>query len=121
MPLTPSVELVNPALRRGPFRAALFDFDGTLSLIREGWPRVMVDGMMTHLHAQNLIREPEAECAAHVEGFVMALNGHPTIRQMERFAQEVRERGGTAANPAAPAVTLSNPCRLSVSPICCKS
>ena len=40
-----SVEVV----RRSPgiaFRHVLFDFDGTLSLIREGWPAVMV-GMMT--------------------------------------------------------------------------
>jgi phosphoglycolate phosphatase-like HAD superfamily hydrolase len=101
MPLPPSVELINLHLRRGAFRAALFDFDGTLSLIREGWPRVMVDLMLGHLRAQKLIREPEAECAAHVEGFVMALNGHPTIRQMERFAQEVTARGGTPKDPAA--------------------
>jgi phosphoglycolate phosphatase len=101
MPLPPSAELVNPAVRRGPFHVALFDFDGTLSLIREGWPRVMVDLMLDHLRTQNLIREPESECAAHVEGFVMALNGHPTIRQMERFAEEVTSRGGTPAGPAA--------------------
>ena len=43
--MTPPAEILNPHVRRGPFRAALFDFDGTLSLIREGWPRVMV-GMM---------------------------------------------------------------------------
>lgn len=103
MPLPPDVELVNPAVRRGAFRVAVFDFDGTLSLIREGWPRVMVDLMLGHLRTQQLIREPEAACAAHVEGFVMALNGHPTIRQMERFAEEVAVRGGT---PAAPTVYL---------------
>jgi phosphoglycolate phosphatase len=101
MPPPPNVELINPAVRRGPFRVALFDFDGTLSLIREGWPRVMVDLMLAHLRAQHLIREPESECAAHVEGFVMALNGHPTIRQMDRFAEEVTSRGGTPDEPAA--------------------
>jgi phosphoglycolate phosphatase-like HAD superfamily hydrolase len=103
MPLPPDTELVNPAVRRGPFRVALFDFDGTLSLIREGWPRVMIALMLDHLRAHGLIREPEAQCAAHVERFVMALNGHPTVRQMERFAEEVAARGGT---PAAPAVYL---------------
>lgn len=100
MPFPASAELVNPNLRRGPFRVALFDFDGTLSLIREGWPRVMVDLMMAHLRAQNLVRDPEAD-AVHVEGFVMALNGHPTVRQMERFAEEVTTRGGAPAEPAA--------------------
>src|SRR5262245_58637478 len=97
----PNVELINPGVRRGAFRAALFDFDGTLSLIREGWPRVMVDLMLDRLREQNLIAEPEPACAAHIEAFVMALNGHPTIRQMERFAQEVVTRGGTPAEPAA--------------------
>jgi phosphoglycolate phosphatase len=101
MPLPPNVELINPSVRRGAFRVALFDFDGTLSLIREGWPRVMVDLMLAHLRAQNLIREPELACSAHVEGFVMALNGHPTIKQMERFAEEVTARGGTPDDPAA--------------------
>ena len=103
MPPAPNVELVNPGVRRGPFRVALFDFDGTLSLIREGWPRVMVGLMLDRLRANDLIREPEAECAVHVEAFVMALNGHPTVRQMERFAEEVTARGGT---PDAPAVYL---------------
>ena len=100
MPIPPSIELINPAVRRGAFRVALFDFDGTLSLIREGWPRVMVEMMLGHLRKQNLIREPEAECAARVEAFIMALNGHPTIRQMERFAEEVTARGGTPESPA---------------------
>jgi phosphoglycolate phosphatase-like HAD superfamily hydrolase len=103
MPLPPDTELINPAVRCGAFRVALFDFDGTLSLIREGWPRVMIDLMLTHLRAGHLIREPEPECAAHLESFVMALNGHPTIKQMERFAEEVAARGGA---PEAPAVYL---------------
>jgi phosphoglycolate phosphatase len=99
MPLPAGIELVNPNVRRGPFRAAVFDFDGTLSLIREGWPQIMVDRMLAHLREQNLVREPEAECAAHLLAFVMALNGHPTIKQMERFAEEVRARGGAPAAP----------------------
>lgn len=101
MPLPAGVELVNPNVRRGPFRAAVFDFDGTLSLIREGWPQIMVDRMLAHLREQNLVREPEAECAAHLLAFVMALNGHPTIKQMERFAEEVSARGGAPAPPDA--------------------
>ena len=100
MSLPASVELIHSNVRRGPFKVAVFDFDGTLSLIREGWPRVMIDLMMGHLRAQNLIREPVSECEAHVEGFVMALNGHPTVRQMERFVEEVTTRGGTPDEPA---------------------
>lgn len=99
MPFPSAAELINPRVRRGPFKVALFDFDGTLSLIREGWPRVMVDLMMAHLYSHSLVRDHDTD-AAHVEGFVMALNGHPTIRQMERFAEEVTTRGGKADQPA---------------------
>lgn len=92
-------EILNPRIRRGPFRAVLFDFDGTLSLIREGWSRVMVGMMVDHLRDRGLVREPDAELWQLVEAFVMALNGHPTLRQMDRFAQEITTRGGTADEP----------------------
>ena len=95
---TPPFELLNPSVRRGPFRAVLFDFDGTLSLIREGWPRVMVGMMLERLRAASLLREPEREAWAHIDRLVMAQNGAPTVRQMEVFAEEVRDRGGTPAD-----------------------
>jgi phosphoglycolate phosphatase-like HAD superfamily hydrolase len=97
MPLP--AELVNPAVRRGPFRAVLFDFDGTLSLIREGWPQVMVGMMVEQLRAMGLIREPEPALWVHLDRLVMNQNGAPTIRQMEVFADEVRSRSGTPADP----------------------
>lgn len=93
------VELLNPFVRRGPFRAVLFDFDGTLSLIREGWPRVMVGMMVERLQSAGLAPEPEAALWVHLDRLVMAENGAPTIRQMEVFADEVRRRGGTPADP----------------------
>jgi phosphoglycolate phosphatase len=99
--LFPPAELVNPAVRRGPFRAVLFDFDGTLSLIREGWPRVMIGMMVERLREMGLVREPEAALWVHLDRLVMAQNGAPTIRQMEVFAADVRCRGGAPANPLA--------------------
>jgi phosphoglycolate phosphatase-like HAD superfamily hydrolase len=95
-PPPPPAELLNPHVRRGPFRAALFDFDGTLSLIREGWPHVMVGMMVEILRDLGLDRSGDWE---HVEQFVMALNGHPTVVQTARFADEVAARGGTPADP----------------------
>src|ERR1700676_5452228 len=38
----PSVELPVPLAPRPDITHVLFDFDGTLSLIRQGWPEVMV-------------------------------------------------------------------------------
>ena len=43
------VEILRPDLPRGRFRFVLFDFDGTLSLIREGWPQVMIPMMVEEL------------------------------------------------------------------------
>jgi phosphoglycolate phosphatase len=94
----PSTEIVNPSVRRGPFRAVLFDFDGTLSLIREGWSRLMVGMMLERLREQKLDREPESELWSHIERLVMAQNGAPTIRQMEVFVEEVQRRGGKPAD-----------------------
>jgi phosphoglycolate phosphatase-like HAD superfamily hydrolase len=93
-----SAEIVNQSLRRGPFRAVLFDFDGTLSLIREGWSRLMVGMMLERLREQKLDREPEKELWSHIERLIMAQNGAPTIRQMEVFVEEVQRRGGKPAD-----------------------
>jgi phosphoglycolate phosphatase len=94
------IEIVNPDLRRGRFRFVLFDFDGTLSLIREGWPQVMIP-MMTGILRQSGAKESDEELTAVVEEFVMRLNGRQTIYQMIRLAEEVRRRGGKPLEPLA--------------------
>src|SRR5437667_6152580 len=85
-------------LPRGRFRSALFDFDGTLSLIREGWPQVMIPMMVGILRATGT-RESDTELTAAVEDFVMRLNGRQTIYQMIQLADEVRQRGGSPREP----------------------
>lgn len=95
----PDFELLRPDLPRGGYRAVLFDFDGTLSLLREGWPTVMV-GMMVEALVRTGATEPETELAVLVEEFVMALNGRPAIFQMARLVEEIRARGGTPGLPA---------------------
>jgi phosphoglycolate phosphatase-like HAD superfamily hydrolase len=94
------MELLNPDLPRGRFRSVLFDFDGTLSLIREGWPLVMIP-MMVGVLRETGTGETEGELHAVVEDFVMRLNGRQTIYQMIRLAEEVRNRGGEPLEPLA--------------------
>lgn len=94
------VEIVNPHFPRGRFRSVLFDFDGTLSLIREGWPQVMIP-MMVDVLRQTGTAEGEATLTAHVEDFVMRLNGRQTIYQMIQLADEVKKRGGIPLEPLA--------------------
>lgn len=94
------IEVLRPDLPRGRFRSVLFDFDGTLSLIREGWPQVMIPMMVGVLRATGT-RETEEELTAAVEEFVMRLNGRQTIYQMIQLAEEVRRRGGAPLDPLA--------------------
>jgi phosphoglycolate phosphatase len=88
------IEVLREDLPRGGFRGVLFDFDGTLSVIREGWPQVMIP-MMVEALRQAGTPESDAELSAVVEEFVMRLNGRQTIYQMMHLAEEVRKRGGT--------------------------
>ncbi len=76
---------------------AVFDFDGTLSLIRQGWPEVMFP-----MFAEMLPRaEDDTEDSVREMLFddIMKLNGKQTIYQMIRFAERVEERGGKAEDP----------------------
>jgi phosphoglycolate phosphatase len=98
--LEEEIEVLRPDLRRGRFRSALFDFDGTLSLIREGWPQIMIP-MMTAVLRETSTTETDSELTAAVEEFVMRLNGRQTIYQMMQLADEVRKRGGTPLEPLA--------------------
>jgi phosphoglycolate phosphatase-like HAD superfamily hydrolase len=75
----------------------LFDFDGTLSLIRQGWPDVM-----TPLFLEMLPRragETEEEARHLVVEDIMRLNGKQTIYQMMQLAERIRERGGSPREP----------------------
>lgn len=92
------IEVLRPDLPRGRFRGVLFDFDGTLSLIREGWPHVMIPMMVEVLRATGTDENAE-QLTQTVEDFVMRLNGRQTIYQMMQLADEVRKRGGAPAHP----------------------
>jgi phosphoglycolate phosphatase-like HAD superfamily hydrolase len=92
------MEIVRPDIARGQFRSVLFDFDGTLSLIREGWPQVMIP-MMVEVLRQTGTTESDAHLAELVEAFVMRLTGRQTIYQMIHLADEVRRRGQEPEDP----------------------
>lgn len=75
----------------------LFDFDGTLSLIRQGWPEVMLPMFLEMLPAQ--AGETEKDRRQLLYDDIMRLNGKQTIYQMIQFAEHVQERGGQAQEP----------------------
>jgi phosphoglycolate phosphatase len=86
------LEIVNPHHLRGPFRCAVFDFDGTLSLLRGDWQGLMVP-MMVETLAATQSGESAAELTTIVEEFVTRLTGQPTMQQMLALCDEVEKRG----------------------------
>lgn len=92
------MELISSNIPRGNIRHALFDFDGTLSLIREGWRDVMIP-LMVELLLQTPRHESETELRAVVTEFVDRLTGKQTIYQMIQLGEEIDKRGGKAMDP----------------------
>jgi phosphoglycolate phosphatase len=82
---------------RPGIRHVLFDFDGTLSLIRQGWPEVMVP-MFEEMLPDRASESADAKRALLLDD-IMRLNGKQTIYQMIQLADRIRERGGTPQDP----------------------
>lgn len=85
------------APRRRSISHVLFDFDGTLSLIRQGWPEVMLPMFLEML--PRTADDTDAQLHQMLFDDVMRLNGKQTIYQMIQFAERVKERGGKAEEP----------------------
>ncbi len=77
-------------ITRGRIRHVLFDFDGTISLLREGW-----QGIMAPLCAEMICggQPPTPEIEAAVQEMIEETTGIQTIFQMERLAEMVRHYG----------------------------
>ena len=95
-----TVECLHPNVSAAHARVGLFDFDGTISLIRAGWVDVMVP-MMVEILAGLKTGESEAGLHALVAEFVARLTGEQTIYQMIELARQVELRGGKPLEPLA--------------------
>jgi phosphoglycolate phosphatase-like HAD superfamily hydrolase len=93
-----SIEIINTEIPRGTVKFAIFDFDGTISLIREGWQQIMIP-MMVEILMETPDREPRSELEKVVRDFVSKTTGKQTIYQMIQLAEEVSRRGGTPLEP----------------------
>lgn len=88
----------SPAFQPRPgISHVLFDFDGTLSLVRQGWPEVMVP-LFAEIIPEKAGESYEERCRLAFED-IMRLNGKQTIYQMIQLAERVKERGGTPQEP----------------------
>jgi len=88
----PAIELLHPTAPLGGFRHVLFDFDGTISVIREGWERVMVPMMVEMIAGER--GDPDGSIRREVEAYVDESTGIQTILQMQWLAEAVARRRG---------------------------
>ena len=79
----------------------VFDFDGTISLIRDGWQNVMVPLMVECLQTETDTTETQEQLEALVVEFVDRLTGKQTIYQMIQLSEEIEKRGGAPKDPLA--------------------
>lgn len=89
------LEIVNPDVCLGKVRHALFDFDGTISVIRQGWETIMIP-MMVEMICDG--HTPPAGLEDEVASYVDRSTGILTIKQM-RWLEEAVVRHGLAQHP----------------------
>ena len=93
-----SIEIIHE-IERANIQHALFDFDGTISIIRDGWQSIMVPMMVDVLLKETQTDETPEELERVVVEFVDNLTGKQTIYQMMQLCEEVEKRGGIPKQP----------------------
>ena len=93
------LEIIRPGASAARARVVIFDFDGTLSLIRSGWMDIMVPMCVEQL-ASLRTGETTEHLRETVEDFVWRLTGKETIYQMMALCDAIAARGGIAESPA---------------------
>lgn len=92
-----NTEIISP-ITGTRFKSALFDFDGTVSLIRSGWQSIMNPYFVEVIMATGT-HETKEEIEEIVCEFVDRLTGKQTIYQCMALDDEVVKRGGKHVDP----------------------
>ncbi len=90
------IEIVSAPERGRRIRYAIFDHDGTLSTLREGWEKIMQPVMVQAILGDEYERVAKDELeriAARVREFIDITTGVQTLVQMQGLADLVREMG----------------------------
>lgn len=83
-----------------PFQYAVFDFDGTLSLIREGWQQIMIPYFTDELAAAPGGRGQSREkLEEEAREFIYVNTGKQTIYQCIELARRIQALGGAPQDP----------------------
>ncbi|MCY4401776.1 MAG: HAD hydrolase-like protein [Candidatus Poribacteria bacterium] len=90
---------IHSKIKTGNIKHVVFDFDGTISLIRDGWQNVMVPLMVEFLQTETDTSETHEVIESIVVEFVDRLTGKQTIYQMIQLSEEIEKRGGKPKDP----------------------
>ena len=92
------IEIVRPAA--GGYHAVILDFDGTISLIREGWQQIMIPYFTDLLCDTPDGRQTERQrLYDRAREFIFLHTGKQTIYQCIAVAEEIEKLGGRAQDP----------------------
>jgi phosphoglycolate phosphatase-like HAD superfamily hydrolase len=83
-----NAELLTRELRPHQISHVIFDFDGTLSWLRSGWPDVMARLFSEYLPEK---LKDAADVQQELRRDILSLNGKPSIYQMRRFHERSTE------------------------------
>jgi phosphoglycolate phosphatase-like HAD superfamily hydrolase len=82
---------------RPRLRLAVFDFDGTLSWLRHGWPELMCEVFLPYYPMRP--DESPDEVRRELVAEILSTNGRPSIVQMETFVERVHARHAKVPAP----------------------
>ncbi len=83
-------ETIAADIRRSRTSHVIFDFDGTLSWLRHGWPQIMLETFLKHAPMEWKRDEAIRE---QLLSDILSLNGKPSIHQLERCCERARVAG----------------------------
>lgn len=90
------IEIAEPLPAGLQLKYAIFDHDGTISTLRQGWERVMEPVMIEAILGpdwRQAARDVYERVASQVREFIDKTTGIQTLQQMHGLAQMVREAG----------------------------
>ncbi len=86
----------NKDAKTGEFKHVIFDFDGTISLIREGWQKIMIPYFTDELQNTPKGKDIEKkELKKLATDFIFLNTGKQTIYQCFQLQKEIEKLGGT--------------------------
>ncbi len=92
------IERFGSSLRRPDVSHVIFDFDGTLSWLRHGWPTIMRSWFLENGPAE---WRQDAAVQRELLTEILSLNGKPSVFQARGFSERVQQATGRAPDPAA--------------------